>query len=202
MAVNTAPVKWAQRADSIYLTLDLPDVKDEQLKLTKDMLSFSGTSNDKKYALELEFLHNVNSEKSTWKVLPRSIQMHIMKEAEDDVFWERLLKDKSLEKTNVKIDWNKFVDEDEEEGGEGFDMSALDGGSQFGGGGMPGMGGMGGGMGGGGMPPGMEGIMGAGGMGGIGGGEDYDDEDDDAEADSDDEGLPDLEDDDEPQQDA
>lgn len=24
--------------------------------------------------------------------------------------------DKSLEKTNVKIDWNKFVDEDEEEG--------------------------------------------------------------------------------------
>lgn len=25
--------------------------------------------------------------------------------------------DKSLEKTNVKIDWNKFVDEDEDEGG-------------------------------------------------------------------------------------
>lgn len=25
------------------------------------------------------------------------------------------LQDKSLEKTNVKIDWNKFVDEDEEE---------------------------------------------------------------------------------------
>lgn len=40
MSVNTAPVKWAQRADSIYLTLDLPDVKDEQLKLTKDKLSF------------------------------------------------------------------------------------------------------------------------------------------------------------------
>ena len=40
MAVNTAPVKWAQRSDSIYLTLDLPDVKDEQLKLTKEMLSF------------------------------------------------------------------------------------------------------------------------------------------------------------------
>lgn len=27
--------------------------------------------------------------------------------------------DKSLEKTNVKIDWNKFVDEDEEEGAGG-----------------------------------------------------------------------------------
>ena len=36
--------------------------------------------------------------------------------------------DKSLEKTNVKIDWNKFVDEDEDEvGGEcvGFDSADL-----------------------------------------------------------------------------
>lgn len=40
MAVNTAPVKWAQRADSIYLTINLPDVTGEQLKLTKDTLSF------------------------------------------------------------------------------------------------------------------------------------------------------------------
>ena len=141
-----------------------------------------------------------NAQKSTWKVLPRSIQMHIVKEMGDDVFWERLLQvsetlcacvcvrmcmflfgprdaevtsaaspirgfqrnvitvrlvlvfgfvllrhpnntfvamplpfstrrsritppykpqDKSMEKTNVKIDWNKFVDEDEDEvGGE------------------------------------------------------------------------------------
>lgn len=34
-------------------------------------------------------------QKSTWKVLPRSIQMHIMKETEDDAFWERLLKVKN-----------------------------------------------------------------------------------------------------------
>lgn len=37
------------------------------------------------------------------------------------VFWVIVCwccpQDKSLEKTNVKIDWNKFVDEDEEEGG-------------------------------------------------------------------------------------
>ncbi|CAM9514934.1 unnamed protein product, partial [Ascophyllum nodosum] len=155
--------------------------------------------------------------KSTWKVLPRSIQMHIVKEMGDDVFWERLLQDKSMEKTNVKIDWNKFVDEDEDEvGAEGFDMSALDGGSGFGGGGMPpggmggmpgmGMGGMMGGRGGGGgggMPAGMEEMMakmkaggmpgGLGGMGGMGGDDDEPDSDDD-------EGLPDLEDEDDDEQ--
>jgi hypothetical protein len=78
------------------------------------------------------------------QVLQRSVQMQIMKkDQEQEEFWPRLLKDKVLEKTNVKIDWDKYVDEDEET--EGFDTSNLDGGSGFGGGGMPpGMGGMGG----------------------------------------------------------
>lgn len=35
-----APVKWAQRKDSIYVTVDLPDVKDEQVKLTNTNLTF------------------------------------------------------------------------------------------------------------------------------------------------------------------
>lgn len=35
-----APVKWAQRADSIYVTVDLPDVKDEKVKLDNKSLTF------------------------------------------------------------------------------------------------------------------------------------------------------------------
>ena len=45
----------------------------------------------------------------------------------DDEFWPRLLKDKQLEKTNVKVDWDRWADEDEGDD-LGFDMSALDGG--------------------------------------------------------------------------
>ena len=57
--------------------------------------------------------------------------MHIMKKKdkeseEEDEFWPRLLNDKTLEKNQVKVDWDRYVDEDEEE--EGFDTSALDGG--------------------------------------------------------------------------
>ena len=91
--------------------------------------------------------------------------MHILKdEKEEEEFWTRLLKDKALEKNQIKIDWDRYVDEDEEE--EGFDMSNMDGGSGMGGppgggmGGMPGMGGMGG-------MPGMGGPPGGGGMGGM-----------------------------------
>ena len=37
-----------------------------------------------------------------------------------------------MERTNIKFDWDKYVDEDEEDD-EGFDMSALNGAAKFGG---------------------------------------------------------------------
>jgi len=170
MSANTAPIKYAQRKDSLYLTIALPDVKEETIVLTDTELKFNGKSESKDYQVNIEFLKAVDSEGSSYKVLPRSVQMHILKkDKEEEEFWVRLLKDKALEKNQVKLDWDRYVDEDEEE--EGFDMSNLEGGSGMGGmppgmggmGGMPpGMGGMGGmpGMGGGGMPPGMGGMPG------------------------------------------
>ena len=141
------------------------DVKDETIVLTDTELKFEGTSGGKKYEVNIEFFKKVDSEGSTYNVLPRSVQMHILKdEKEEEEFWTRLLKDKALEKNQIKIDWDRYVDEDEEE--EGFDMSNMDGGSGMGGppgggmGGMPGMGGMGG-------MPGMGGPPGGGGMGGM-----------------------------------
>ncbi len=56
MAANTALVKWAQRKDSLYLTIALPDVKDHQVELTDRKLVFQGTSGDKLYKLDLEFV--------------------------------------------------------------------------------------------------------------------------------------------------
>ena len=35
------PIKFAQRSDSLFVTIDLPDVKDAQIKLTADSLSFT-----------------------------------------------------------------------------------------------------------------------------------------------------------------
>lgn len=128
--------------------------------MTDTELKFKGKSNDKDYEVNVEFFESVDSEGSTYKVLPRSIQMHIMKKDKDDdsEFWPRLLKDKALEKNQVKIDWDRYVDEDEEEEAGGFDTSALAGGQNMMGG-MPGMEGMMGGMPGmGGGMPGMEGA--------------------------------------------
>ena len=129
------------------------DVKDETINLSDTELTFKGTSEDKDYVVNIEFFKPVDSKGSTYKVLPRSVQMHVMKatkkndndEEIDEEFWPRLLKDKTLEKNQVKIDWDRYVDEDDEEDAGGFDMSALQGGLGMGGmGDMGGMGGMGG----------------------------------------------------------
>jgi hypothetical protein len=177
--------QWAQRSDSLYITIALADVKDETITLTDTELHFKGTSESKPYAVNIKFFQAVDSkaEGSSYKVLPRSVQMHVMKfpsekeDEDDEEFWPRLLEDKHLEKNQVKLDFDKYVDEDEEDEAGGFDTSALEGGNAMGGmgGGPPGMGGMGGGgeggMGGMDMEALMKqmGAMGGGGAGGAGG---------------------------------
>lgn len=111
------------------------DVKDQTINLSDSELHFKGKSQDKDYEVNIEFFKPVDSEGSKYNVLPRSIQMQIMKKKGEDgddddeeEFWPRLLKDKALEKNQVKIDWDRYVDEDEEEEAGGFDTSALDGG--------------------------------------------------------------------------
>jgi hypothetical protein len=142
------------------------DVKEETIDLSDKSLVFKGKSENKDYEVNIDFFEEVDAEGSTYNVLPRSVQMHVMKKDKDnEEFWPRLLKDKLLAKNQIKLDWDRYVDEDEEEEAGGFDMSQMQGGMGMGGqGGMPGMGG-------GGMPPGMGGMPGmGGGMPGMGGG--------------------------------
>lgn len=39
-----APTKWAQRTDTLYVTLALADVKDETLNVTEKGVNFKGKS--------------------------------------------------------------------------------------------------------------------------------------------------------------
>lgn len=57
---SSAPVQWAQRGDSIYLTIVLPDVQDAKIDLTEDKLVFSGVSNGKEFKADLEFFEAVD----------------------------------------------------------------------------------------------------------------------------------------------
>lgn len=53
---NIAPVKWAQRKDSLYITISLADVKDHTIDLTEKKITFSGVSGGQAYTLDLELV--------------------------------------------------------------------------------------------------------------------------------------------------
>ena len=66
---------WAQRKGTVLFTLGLPDVQDASVTLTATKLSFSGKSNGKAYASELEFFAPLNEAdaESKFEVKPRGV---------------------------------------------------------------------------------------------------------------------------------
>ena len=130
------------------------------------------------YALDLDLYGEIDTEDVKQVTTDRTITLVISKK-EEGPHWPRLLKTAGKTPQYVKADWDKWVDEDDEDemaddgGMAGFDPSMMQQFQNMGGAGG-GMGGMmgGGGMGGGGMGgmPGMAELMASMGGGGGGGG--------------------------------
>ncbi|CAL0311092.1 unnamed protein product [Lupinus luteus] len=151
-------VKWAQRVDKVYVTVQLADSKDAKVDLTPDgvfTFSASAGTGGNQYELKLELFDKVNVEESKINVGMRSI-FCVVQKAESE-WWKRLLRAEGKAPHYVKVDWDKWVDEDEDEGGEP-DLGGMDF-SKFGGMGDDAMGGLGG----------LGGMGGMGGLGGMGG---------------------------------
>ncbi|OBT83349.1 hypothetical protein VE02_08303 [Pseudogymnoascus sp. 03VT05] len=168
----TPEVLWAQRSNAtepeknyIYLTISVPDCKKEDLKLDLKPtgLTFSGKSDSlkKSYHVELELFAEIDVENSKINHTSKNVEMVLRKKEAKEEFWPRLLKD-SKKVHYLKTDFDKWVDEDEQEEAPEEDLGGM--------GGMPpgGMGGMGG-MGGAGGMGGMDMASMMGGMGGAGG---------------------------------
>jgi hypothetical protein len=58
---HAAPVKWAQRGGSLYLTIPLSNVNDPAFKFTDNGLMFTGASNGQPYFLNLVFVSSRQS---------------------------------------------------------------------------------------------------------------------------------------------
>ncbi|KAH8899616.1 HSP20-like chaperone [Thozetella sp. PMI_491] len=143
---HTPEVLWAQRSSKtdetknfIYVTITVPDVPASNLKLDlKDQgLTFTGHSDTLKrtYHLELEFYGKINVSESKVNHTGKNLELKLRKADLAEEYWPRLLKE-SKKVHFLKTDFDKWVDEDEQ------NEAAEDDFSNFGGmGGMPGMGG-------------------------------------------------------------
>ncbi|KAG8427665.1 p23 chaperone protein wos2 [Metarhizium acridum] len=101
----------------IFLTINVPDVpKDSmQLDLKPDSLTFTGTSGTlkRKYHVELPFYAEIDPEASKIHHTAKNIEIKIQKKERNKEYWPRLLKD-SKKLHFLKTDFDKWVDEDEQ----------------------------------------------------------------------------------------
>jgi len=183
----TPEVLWAQRSSAsdaeknhVFLTLMVPDVPKESMKLDiqPSGLTFTGKSNSKKavYHVELPLYAEIDPAESKIHHTDRDLELVLRKKELKEEYWPRLLKsDKKMH--FLKTDFDKWVDEDEQ------DVAPDD--DDY----MSKMAGMGGDGGFGGIDFSKLGAGAGGDMGAMGGGEDEDDE----EMDDDDDEMPALE---------
>ncbi|KAI8992026.1 HSP20-like chaperone [Mycotypha africana] len=119
-------VLWAQRADVVYLTVEISDIKDPKIDLNESKINFTGKGEKEQndYEFEIEFYGNVDPEKSKKHLTARNLTMVIYKK--EASYWPKLQKGNKL--NFVKVDFQKWKDEDEEddEGPAGDPMAGID----------------------------------------------------------------------------
>ncbi|KAL1629853.1 p23 chaperone protein wos2 [Neofusicoccum ribis] len=148
----TPEVLWAQRSSTtdpernhVFLTISAPDVPKDKMKLDiqPTKVTFSGHSELKNvdYNVELELYAEIVPEETKINHTGKNVEMVLRKKELKEEFWPRLLKE-SKRLHFLKTDFDKWVDEDEQD--EAADDDYL----QNMGGMPPGMGGAEGGFGG------------------------------------------------------
>ncbi|KAF9980591.1 hypothetical protein BGZ65_004900, partial [Modicella reniformis] len=104
-------VLWAQRANLVYLTVDLHDATTPEIDLKEDKLVVTAVSDGKNYAVRIEFHAPIDVEASTRNITPRNIVFVLIKKKPE--WWARLNKGSKL--NFVKTDFARWKDEDDDE---------------------------------------------------------------------------------------
>eukprot|EP00439_Symbiodinium_sp_Y106_P023417 s1212_g2.t2 len=117
-------VLWAQRKDSVFVTVDVKDAKDVSVQLEDESLSFSARSgeDDVAYSFHLDLFAQIRREES--KCSTKRCPVFCLRKGSQET-WPRLQKSGKL--PWVKIDWQKWADSDEEDEKGAFDTSGLEG---------------------------------------------------------------------------
>jgi hypothetical protein len=116
----------------VFLTIEALDVSTGEgfaINLTPEGKVFFHAKNKQgtaTYQVELELFKEIVVEESKQKVTDRHVILSISKKSKTESHWPRLTKEKQR-LTWLAVDWNKWVDEDEEAEGKGAgDLGPMD----------------------------------------------------------------------------
>lgn len=109
------PVSWAQRRTDVFITFNV-ECKDPDIKIEKSSVYFKGLSvrDNKEYEVTIPLHDAVVPENSNFVNKGRLIEMVLRKENSTGPYWPSLTSHKK-KPHYLKVDFNKWCDEDEEE---------------------------------------------------------------------------------------
>eukprot|EP01023_Acetabularia_acetabulum_P028243 TRINITY_DN2670_c0_g1_i1.p3 TRINITY_DN2670_c0_g1~~TRINITY_DN2670_c0_g1_i1.p3 ORF type:complete len:163 (+),score=33.03 TRINITY_DN2670_c0_g1_i1:37-525(+) len=116
---------WAQRKDKLFITVDIQDNKDGKWKLDNDIdekcglfhFSCVAGENSDKFEVSMKLFAEISGDEAQISNTPRKIFFVIPKKEVGD-HWPRLIKAAKKE-PHIKVDWNHYIDQDDEESGDG-----------------------------------------------------------------------------------
>jgi len=133
--MQQAPVPefmWCQRSDRVYVTIKVADCAETRVDVTADhRLEFrgrgSGMCGQREYALSIQLAKPVTKAECRWFVCGPSVRVRLEK-MEGGPYWASLLP-KGVKMVQCKVDWQSWLDEDEESevsaAPNGFDLDEL-----------------------------------------------------------------------------
>ena len=106
-------LKWAQRKDKLYLTINVVHSKKPTIEIKGKKTKYEGTDGTKNYSFDIELYDEIDTENSKYTLDTRNIFLNLKKKKEG-AYWPRLTSEK-VKYHWIEIDWNYFVDDEEEE---------------------------------------------------------------------------------------
>lgn len=101
-------ILWAQDKKSIFLTFEIINIREQDIKFSERNLKIKGRNENNEFDVDIKLYSDIDVENSTWSIKPKGIIVTLKKSVE--VFWNKL---STVKMNNLKIDWSKWVNEDD-----------------------------------------------------------------------------------------
>ena len=123
----TPTLLWSQTYEDIEIEINLPSISNEILRVENNVFHFEClAASNKKYLIDFE-LDDEISETSV-SIQNDKKMIVVLKKKEEGVKWDFLAKKRGIYKNNIKINWDKWENSEDEEDVKNINMDGMGGG--------------------------------------------------------------------------
>ena len=107
---NNPSILWAQDRDKLFVTIEIKNFQNKDIFFEPKTVRINGEANNTEFNVSIDLNSEIDVEKSEWIVKQNCIELRLIKLK--SIYWHKLTKNKQ---NNVRIDWQKWRDEDDDE---------------------------------------------------------------------------------------